>query len=629
MMDSEFEVMELTQGTELCQAMEARGDFKFKGIFAMFETIREWSSRMTSNSILPSLEQLQRETSLPADRISEYLKELTGRGSSKMRLVYPIPAVDFLAGPNSSLLRMIVYCRPAKTDGTSAKRYVQAYGEKNFQSLTRWIDSRTVNRSEYEDSIRKRIMEGRLGESQAAAEIARFFYSELDTTPDLKKRTYTIFARPVIKKLIASKHLILLPEKENARASYRAILYNRKNDLEERFALLARLGPLSSAVSGSEPIPAEIKEAIAKMDEARYKELSAGDKQVVQELNLLIPILLRMNVEEKEKKKKLELQNVLSELARQQHVTEIDRIKNLTEDIRLSLIGTGAVLNTEYAVSGRVFTYLLHRESVVNAVKAARELFDRAGDDVEVQILSAMGIERFLDQDQLRAFRDLEQRVLYQRLSWFVRIWRFLFGNSRLKPAEIEKAKNEIQKKNAEEKLKVRTVEAKKAQKKLVSERLKESDIPAPATPARTIEVAENTEMDFEKDEKTLQERLKAEEMLKKVIVELDNAWDAKMLPNREFLLARFSDFTEEFLVLFLKKYARKEIFSFRIMNDKPEYVWPILITRRYIKKNGKAMLSRAMADADEQRKANMPNQEKFDISTSTEDFLNRVLPKI
>jgi len=110
--------------------------------------------------------------------------------------------------------------------------------------------------------------------------------------------------------------------------------------------------------------------------------------------------------------------------------------------------------------------------------------------------------------------------------------------------------------------------------------------------------------------------------------VELDRAWDSGMFPNREFLLQRFQEFNEDTLITFLKKHARKEIFSFRIRHDKPEYVWPIMISRRYLRQKGKALLSKYASEADEQRNALMPNQEKFDVATSIEDFLNRVFAK-
>lgn len=113
------------------------------------------------------------------------------------------------------------------------------------------------------------------------------------------------------------------------------------------------------------------------------------------------------------------------------------------------------------------------------------------------------------------------------------------------------------------------------------------------------------------------------------MVTELDHAWDKNMLPNRNFLIEKYPIFNEETIINFLKKYGRTEILSFRIMHEKPEYLWPILISRRYVKAKGKAMLAKAKHDADEQRKAMMPNQEKFDIATALEDFLNRILPKM
>jgi len=629
--DTEFEVLDIAQATELCQAMEARGDFKFKGIFALFESILDWSNRMGSNGILPSMDQLQRDVNLPSDKIREYLNELIGRGSTKARMVFPIPAVDYLAGPSANLLRMVVYCRPGKADGNSARRFVQTYIDKNANAVARWIDSRPATRGgEFEEQLKKRIQEGRLPDTQAAAEIARFFYSDLDTTADRKKITYTLFAKPTIKKLIGSRHLILLPEQESGKVPYRAILYNRKNELEERFSLLARHGELpgisSSIAEGDTP---GVLKALSAIDQSTYASLPAGQKQVYHEMTLLIPLIDKMRVEEKEKKKKAELQTVLSDIQKQGRIIDIDRVRNITDEVKSSVLGTSSILNTEYPSNGRIYSYVLYKDAIPAAIKTARDLFDRQGDDAEIEILSAMGIERYLDQDSLRAFRDLEQRVLFNRLPWFIRLWRYLFGNSRLKPQEVEKAKLETTRRQSEEKLKIRTVEARQLQRKLAGERVKEKEAEKPKTPeSRAVETKGQAELEFETEEKSLIEKEKAEEILKLIINELDAAWDAKLLPTREYLLQKLPDFEEDFLVMFLKKYARKEIFSFRIRNEKPEYVWPVLISRRYIKKNGKALFAKAVAEADEQRKANMPNQEKFDIATSIEDFFNRIMAK-
>jgi len=59
------------------------------------------------------------------------------------------------------------------------------------------------------------------------------------------------------------------------------------------------------------------------------------------------------------------------------------------------------------------------------------------------------------------------------------------------------------------------------------------------------------------------------------------------------------------------------------------KYKWPILISKNYLKKNGKKLLDLAIKESDEERKGVAPDQDKFDFYSSLEDFLERVLPKI
>jgi hypothetical protein len=104
----------------------------------------------------------------------------------------------------------------------------------------------------------------------------------------------------------------------------------------------------------------------------------------------------------------------------------------------------------------------------------------------------------------------------------------------------------------------------------------------------------------------------KIQETVRGMVTELDHAWDKNMLPNRNFLIEKYPIFNEETIINFLKKYGRTEILSFRIMHEKPEYLWPILISRRYVKAKGKAMLAKAKHDADKQRKAMMRMGQRY-----------------
>ncbi|MBI3394743.1 MAG: hypothetical protein HY042_02800, partial [Spirochaetia bacterium] len=577
--ESALEVLELTQASELCQAMEARGDFKFKGIFAVFNTILEWTQRFSSNGILPTEEQLARDAGVPADRLHDYLVELVGRGQSRAKLIAYLPDLDYIAGPNPGLHKMTVFCRPSKTEATSTARYVQALVDKGHKVIAKWIETRkTYSGEEMTDTLVARIEEGKLQDTQAGAEVARLFYTDFDNTPEMRKIAYTLHAKPVIQRLLASKHLLLLQQEAD-----RAIYYNSREELELRFAVLSRyfLNRMAGKPGSGDVDTATIRKLVAgfSMDSA-----SAGQKQLLRELKVLPPIIDKLSNDEKESRKKADLDKVIQEVAKSPHVMELERIRGMGDEIRTAILSSGSLLRTEYAVNGRLSMFVLHRDAIIPAVKSARELFDTKSDPLEVRILSSMGVERYLPHDHLKAFQDLEQRTLFPRLPFFVRLWRYLFGSSKLKPDEVAKLKQSIERESTEDRLRIQRAEAEKAKKKLASERMKEKEEPVKRPePSHEFEPPEKAEG---LEERTIDD-LQAEETVRSMISELDKAWDEKMLPNRVFLASKFPQFDEDSLIMFLKKHGRKEILSFRIHHDKPEYVWPILITRRYIRAKG------------------------------------------
>lgn len=624
--------MELTQATELVQAMEARGDFKFKGIFALFNLILDWTAKFPINGILISFDQFGRELQLPADKLHEFMRELLGLGHSKARLVFAIPAVELLPTSEQGISHFLVYCRPLKSDGPTARRYVLSYIEKNQAILAKWIASHPPEPpAEFNEFLYKKIQQGRLPETHAGARIAGMIHNEMDTTAEQKKTTYTLFARPVIQKLINSKQLLLLkPPPDSPMPNYRGIYFSNPNELNERFKILTNF---FRRVILNEPTtqPAEGEELEALLhkadsfDRTKFESLAVGHRQVILEFGFLGRVLKKIRREETEKETREKLENLVNELAKSGRLWDMDKIK-MDERIRNSLMGMKSVLHSEYPLNGRLINFILHEKSIPPAIKAARDLFDNTENDSEVLILAAMGVEEMLDPDQKKAFQDLLQRVYFNRLPWYVKVLRLITGRSRLKPEEQEKIKREVTEKTIESKIKIRTAAARKEKKKLVSERLKgKNSVVAAEVKEQAALRAKATDEDIKR---AVESEADVKAKLKRICDELNQAWDEKMLPNRAYLLERLPDFDESSLIFFLKKHGRKEVFSFRIKHDKPEYIWPILITRSYIKKNGRNMLNQAIKDSDEQRNASMPNQEKFDVSTAIEDFLTRLISK-
>ena len=115
-----------------------------------------------------------------------------------------------------------------------------------------------------------------------------------------------------------------------------------------------------------------------------------------------------------------------------------------------------------------------------------------------------------------------------------------------------------------------------------------------------------------------------------KILEILDSAWLNKVYPNRTYLLERIPEIdSENKLMFFMKKHCSHKVFSFFIKIEKPEYVWPIFITRRYLRSNGKKMLSNIQKEIKTQKESLMPNQERYDELIYVEEFLERTLPRL
>ncbi|MCB1167457.1 MAG: hypothetical protein KDK33_14955, partial [Leptospiraceae bacterium] len=310
---------------------------------------------------------------------------------------------------------------------------------------------------------------------------------------------------------------------------------------------------------------------------------------------------------------------------------------NWDEDQIQTLQSNPSVLYADIPRGSRLVPYVLHKENLDPAIKAARELLDQKGEDLEVHILSEMGAERYLDGERLKAFEGLEQRSLFKMLPWFRRMWRSLFGGRKLKKHEMALLKNQLRREFEQEKARIQKSEARRKQKELVEERLKgesEAQKAEKKPESRKIETAsvDDPKGLIQKDIEKTKEKLELDEQVRhnldRISKILDEAWDRKELPNRTHVLENLKDFDEDGLIMFLKKYGRKEIYSFRVRNEDPKYVWPILISKKYIQRHGRRLYKEAIEEADKQRAASMPNQEKFDVFTAIEDFFGRIFAR-
>lgn len=636
-LESALELIEAKSAQEFVSAMEARGDFKYKGIKRIFDQILDWTGNFASRQILPSYEQITRESEMPEERVQQYLSELMGRGQSDARLVFGLPALQFIAGANAGVSSMPVFCRPTQTEGTTARKYLQIYNEKNLSALVKWIDGRGApNEAKFRDYLTKSIQAEKLRDTQARNEIVKHFYTSLDDTPERRKLAYSLFARPVLQKLVDTKKLLLIKSQAPNGRAISGVFYPGTAEMDLRLQILGDFYFQQITREGGEFSTERLQQSLAGIDGGRYEGMSEGQRQVLEELFLLAPTVSRQRKEQVETEKKKGLEEALDMLGKFPRVVEAAVLRNVSETTLQALKGVNGVLSTEYPHRGNLTDFYLHKSCVADAIKAAREGFDSSGDDTQVKILSAMGLEKYLDKDQYKAFLDLEQRVLFQKVPLLQKMWRMLFGRTKLDQKEVVKIKRKIQAELDKEKERLREREAKQAQKKLATERMQAEGDVAGDVPEKAKEDEasnESYEPPEAEDPGVVKEKLKSDEeaknQLKKIVDIIDDAWSKNMHPNRTFLIEKLGNMTEDELIMFLKKYGRKEVLSFRVRSEKEEYIWPILITRRYLRRNGKSLSNKITEQADKQRNAKMPDQEKFNVASSIEDFLGRVLPKL
>ncbi|MEQ9364011.1 MAG: hypothetical protein RIF32_07205, partial [Leptospirales bacterium] len=588
-----------------------------------------------SRGILPSYEQIARDSEMPEERVQQYLSELMGRGQSDARLVFAMPALQFIAGANAGISSMPVFCRPTQSEGTTARKYLQTYNEKNLSALVKWIDGRGApNQAKFRDYLTQAIQAEKLRETQARNEIVKYFYTSLDDTPERRKLAYSLFARPVLQKLVDTKKLLLIKSQAPNGRPISGVFYPGTAETDARLQILGDYYFHHIIREGGEFSTERLQQSLATIDAGRYEGMSEGQRQVVEELFLLAPTVSRQRKEAAETEKKKGLEEALDMLGKFPRVVEAAVMRNVSDTTLQALKGVNGVLSAEFPHRGTLTDFYLHKSCVADAIKAAREAFDNGGDDAQVRILSAMGLEKYLDKDQYKAFLDLEQRVLFQQVPLLQKLWRMLFGRTKLDQKEVVKIKRKIQAELDKEKERLREREAKQAQKKLATERLQaEGDVADEAKDRAKDSSNASYEPPEPEDPEAVKEKLQKDEeaknQLKKIVDIIDEAWSKGMHPNRTYLIEKLGNMTEDELIMFLKKYGRKEVLSFRVRSEKEEYIWPILITRRYLRRNGKALSSKITEQANKQRNAKMPDQEKFNVASSIEDFLGRVLPKL
>lgn len=646
----ELKVADYNTALQLTQSLEARNDFQYKKIHKLLLIISDWTDKFLANRVLPNVDQLSKELSLDKDKTLQFLKELCTKYNppiiKKICMVDLDPNGDMSDGTIESCLKMnSVFARPQQADISTSHRYVDGVNQLTFNSISRWIrENRTsLGKNEFIKRIHSAISENKLSSTYASTEIGNLFKDPFDVSPELKQITINIHLKPVLKKLVEQKVLFFFRNEQAVNPGNRSVFYyNIHAEILNRIEaykvfLMDHIVPELQKIGAIGVLSDEEKENTRSLVNSIMPYLSPayGDQKTAMEE---LMVMLHVEEEDKKKKEKEEKKVKLGEIV--DYVKSANRLVDLNflrfrgqqieEEIRTLVANHDQILHTEFADKNTLYHYVLHKLAVSGAIEAARKTFASTGNDNEIRILDRMRIKDFIEDKELAiSFDKLEMSSLFKYLPFFTRLWRNIFGNVKVHKSEADqiKAQNTI-----ELNKKIVEVRSKKIQEdatKLAEKRLKEKD--AKELAEKNARKQQTVNLKQEKTQTTSKEvDPQSAKLLERVLDILDDYWSNLQYPDRNILLYEMDgEIDEDGMINFLKKFGKNDIYSFMVRNQEDKYTFPILITKRYLKKKGKELLEKASSIIDEQKNASMPDQDLFDFCISLEAFLRKTLPKI
>lgn len=642
-----FKVLDYNPAAQNVQGMESR-DFQYKGIYRFFSIVSEWTEKYLANKILPNVDQIGRELGADKDKIEFFINELCFKPNPP--IVKKITTVEFEVTDTkksdnltSGIKRNTVFARPSALDAGSCQRYINGCNDRSVEAIKRGIAERrtTQHGDKFKEFIFNKVNANKLSETYASFDIGNLFNCPYDINKQLREVTVNVHLKPVLKKLVDDKVLLFFRNEKAPKASNKSIfLYNNKDEVIERIEIyvnymkknivpaLQKIGVIS-AISEEEyaDFSTLANRVLVYLDDS-YED----QKVLVEEIIILGGFYESYRDEMKKKEVKDKIAEVVRLVEGAGKIVDMSAIRvngePIPKDLIPSVIANENLLYTEYNDGSSYFEFLLHKDCVNMAADLARKVFASTGNDTDIRILTRMNITGLLDENLKKDFSRAETESLFKYLPLLTRMWRLLMGNIFVTREEAEQIRI---KKEMEQKKRINEAKSKiiaKEKSKIVEERMKqisseETGGSAAVSDDDKIPADENKKLSFE-------EERQVKEMLHYIIRKLDSAWDMKVFPDREYLVkALEGEMNEEQLVAFLKKYSTKDILSFTVKSKVNKYKWPILVSRSYLRRRGRALLELAKREADTERGSITPDQEKFDMYNSLEDFLDKVLTKI
>jgi hypothetical protein len=645
-LNSQFHrVIDYNPAAQAVQGMESRGDFNYKGIYRFFTTISEWTEKFLANKVLPNAEQLGRDIALDKEKIDFFIHELCFKQNPpilKKIVTIEFELSDTRKSPNlaTGLRRNTVFARPSTLDAGSSQRYINGCNERSVQSIKRAIAEKRerLTGEPLRDFIFQKINQNKLAETYASNDITNLVNCPFDTTKTLKELTVNAHLKPILKKLVDEKVLLFFRNEKAPKSINKSIfLYNNKDEVLERIEVYVNYMK-KTIVPQMQKIG-----VLGTLNDEEYNDFSGlagkiltfiddayGDQKVVlEELTILGSFYDQYREEIKKKEAKEKILEVITLLENSGRLVDLKTVKVNGQIIDPELIPQilthPSILHTEYDDGSSLFEFVLHKSCATLAVDLAKKVYISTGNDTDIRILNRMNISTSVDETIKKDFNKIEMESLFKYLPFLTRMWRTLLGNIFVTQQEADEIRA---RKESEQKKRIVESKAKqiaKEKSKLIEERMKQIDDFESAPGLKT----EITQAVTEERKLSLEEEQQVKEIQTLIISILDSAWDAKLYPDREYVLSNLRNgMNEDQLVMFLKKHSGKDIMSYQIKSKSNKYKWPILISRNYIKRNGKRLLDTAKKESDKERSSPTPDQDKFDIYASLEDFLTRLSQK-
>jgi uncharacterized protein YjgD (DUF1641 family) len=647
----ELKVLDYTMALQRTQSIEARGDLQNKGIYRLLMILYEWTEKFTMNKSLPRVEQLLKEMTIEEDKLNFFLNEygIKLRPPMIKKLNYIEYSPSELTGeshePESHLKHHTVFCRPTAADGTTSYRYATGLNDISIDNIKKWVKEKRESpaKAYLSDKIRTAVSENRLFETYASTEIGNLFRCPFDKTKVLKDTTILIHLKPILKKLVEDKVIFFIRNEKASKAGNKSVFYFfKKDEIFNRLEIyldilkevivpdLIRIGVIEKPSDEDWEDPKEIASKVSQFLTDSY-----GDqKALVEEVILLADYYNQEKDKEKKEEKKKTFDEIMAYIQSAGKIIDLNLLRiqgeALDEEMRTTIIKHSSILYAEYADKKSYFEYILHKDGIKSAIESAKRVFSVSGNDSEITILRLMDVISNIDEpDVVKSFEDVESSALFKHLPFLTWLWRMLMGNKKVHKFEATSIRNAVIKNVKQQVADQRAKHIAKKRTEIAEERIKKENEKLAKKSANNG--SDNSSEDTQAASAPEPEDDPAvKEKLKKIMSALDEAWDFGVYPDRTYVLDKVAgSMTEDDLIFFLKKKGGKEIYSYMVRNQPEKYVWPILITRSYLKKNGKKLLEAAEEVIKAQKSGAMREQMKYDLAVSLAEFLDRILPKI